>query len=168
MLLMPVPGAAPTGIDLRRDSSARSLYFQLKDARTAARASERAAEAAGEVGGLAAEWRTVFDIAQTSIAQHSKDLEIAAWLIESLARLEGFAGLELGFRLIETMVERYWPDLHSIDRDDLVSKVSPLAGLNGVGGEGALIQPIRMISLVPGRPFGSLALWHYQVARREL
>jgi len=168
MLLMPVPGAAPTGIDLRRDSSARSLYFQLKDARTAARASERAAEAAGEVGGLAAEWRTVFDIAQTSIAQHSKDLEIAAWLIEALARLEGFAGLELGFRLIETMVERHWPDLHSIDRDDIVSKVSPLAGLNGVGGEGALIQPIRMISLVPGRPFGSLALWHHQVARRDL
>ena len=82
MLLMPVPGEAPTGTDLRRDNSARSLYFQLKDARTAARASERAAEAAGEVGGLAAEWRTVFDIAQTSIAQHSKDLEIAAWLIE--------------------------------------------------------------------------------------
>lgn len=167
MLLMPVPGAAPTGTDLRTDSSAQSLYFQLKDARTAARTSERAAEAAGEVSGLAAEWRTVFDIAQTSIAQHSKDLEIAAWLIESLARLEGFAGLELGFGLIEGMVERYWPDLHSIDRDDVVSKVSPLAGLNGVGGEGALIQPIRMISFVPGRPFGSLALWHYQVARRD-
>jgi len=167
MLLMPVPGAAPTGTDLRTDGSTQSLYFQLKDARTAARASERAAEAAGEVGGLAAEWRTVFDIAQTSIAQHSKDLEIAAWLIESLARLEGFAGLELGFRLIEGMVERYWPDLHSIDRDDVASKVSPLAGLNGVGGEGALIQPIRMISFVPGRSFGSLALWHYQVARRD-
>jgi type VI secretion system protein ImpA len=167
MLLTPVPGVTPAGTDLRADSSARSLYFQLKDARTAARASERAAEAAGEVGGLAAEWRTVFDIAQTSIAQHSKDLEIAAWLIESLARLEGFAGLELGFRSIQAMVERYWPDLHSIDRDDIVSKVSPLAGLNGVDGEGTLIQPIRMISLVPGRPFGSLALWHYQVARRD-
>jgi type VI secretion system protein ImpA len=167
LLLMPVPGDAPTGTDLRADNSARSLYFQLKDARSAARANERAAEAAGEVGGLAAEWRTVSDIAQTSIAQHSKDLEIAAWLIESLARLEGFAGLELGFRLIEAMVERYWPELHSIDRDDVISKVSPLAGLNGVGGEGALIQPIRMISLVPGRPFGSLALWHYQVARRD-
>jgi type VI secretion system protein ImpA len=167
MLLMPVADDAPTGIDLRTDIGQRSVYVRLKDARTSARASEREAEAAGTPMSVAAEWRTVFELAEVGLAQHSKDLEIAAWLIEALVRLEGFAGLELGFRLVQGLVDRYWPDLHSVDRDDVSGKVSPLTGLNGVGGEGTLIQPIRMVSLVPGRPFGSFCLWEHQVARRD-
>jgi type VI secretion system protein ImpA len=167
LLLMPVADGAPTGIDLRTDTGHQSLYFRLKDARTAARAGERAAEAAGEPTGVPAEWRTVHELAQASLAQHSKDLEIAAWLTEALVRLEGFAGLELGFRLIHGLIDRYWADLHSVDRGDVAGKISPLAGLNGAGGEGTLIQPIRMVPLASGRPFGSLALWHHQVARRD-
>jgi type VI secretion system protein ImpA len=167
MLLMPIADDAPTGIDLRTDISQQSLYVRLKYARTAARANERAAEAAGDPLSVPAEWRTVSELAQVSLARHSKDLEIAAWLMESLVRLEGFAGLDLGFRLVEGLVDRYWPDLHSVDQDDACGKVSPLAGLNGIGGEGTLIQPIRMISLVPGRPFGNFCLWEHQVARRD-
>ena len=167
MLLMPVEEGAPGGVDLRADSGQQSLYFRLKDARTTARVNERAAEATGETSAIPTEWRTVCDLGQTILARHSKDLEVASWLVEALVRLEGFAGLELGFKLLEGLVDRYWPDLHSLDREDVAGKVSPLAVLNGIGREGTLVQPIRMVSLIPGRPFGSLSLWHHQLARRD-
>jgi type VI secretion system protein ImpA len=167
ILLMPLQEGAPSGVDVRADSGQQSLYFRLKDARTTARANERAAEATGETTAIPTEWRTVCELGQTILARHSKDLEVASWLVEALVRLEGFAGLELGFKLLEGLVGGYWPDLHSIDRGDVASKVSPLAVLNGIGREGTLVQPIRMVSLIPGRPFGSLSLWHHQLARRD-
>ncbi|KMO40351.1 hypothetical protein VQ03_14210 [Methylobacterium tarhaniae] len=94
------------------------------------------------------------------VLARSKDLEVAAWLVEALVRLEGFSGLATGFALIDGLVDRYWPDLHSVDEDDAEGRLSPLAGLNGVGAEGVLIQPIRMVPLVPGHPYGTHALWH--------
>jgi type VI secretion system protein ImpA len=166
-LLMPVAERAPNGVDLRVDSGQQSLYFCLKEARTTARVNERAAEATGETSAIPVEWRTVYELGQTILTRHSKDLEVATWLVEALVRLEGFAGLELGFKLLEGLVDRYWADLHSLDREDVAGKVSPLAVLNGIGREGTLVQPIRMVSLIPGRPFGSLSLWHHQLAQRD-
>jgi type VI secretion system protein ImpA len=167
VLLMPVAEGTPSGTDLRADIGQQSLYFRLKDARTTARVNERAAEATGETTAIPVEWRTVCELGQTILARHSKDLEVATWLIEALVRLEGFAGLELGFKLLEGLVDRYWADLYSIDRDDVAGKVSPLAVLNGIGREGTLVQPIRMVSLIPGRPFGNVSLWHHQLAQRN-
>src|SRR5262245_31801400 len=167
MLLMPVTEGAPTGVDLRADSSQQSLYFGSKDARTTARVNGRAAGATGETTAIPVEWRTVCELGQAILTRHSKDLEVATWLVEALVRLEGFAGLELGFKLLEGLVDRYWTDLHSIDREDIAGKISPLAVLNGVGREGTLVQPIRMASLIPERPFGTLSLWHDQLARRD-
>ncbi len=149
----------PVGPDMRSDISGSSTYLQLKDARSQARAAERAAEAAGEPTAVPAAWATVRDLAGELLAR-SKDLEVAAWLIEALARLDGFAGLAFGFALVDGLIDRYWPDLHSVDEDDAEGRLTPLAGLNGIGGEGVLIQPIRMIPLVPGHPYGTHALWH--------
>jgi type VI secretion system protein ImpA len=168
ILLTPLDPGMPAGIDLRSETGHDALYFRLKDARTAARAGERAAEASGDSpSAIVSEWRTVLELAQTALSRRSKDLEIAAWMIEALVRLHGFAGLELGFRLAQGLIERFWSDLHSVEREEVAGKVSPLSGLNGIGGEGTLIQPIRMVSLLPGRPFGTFSLWHHQLARRD-
>ncbi|BAQ47412.1 MULTISPECIES: type VI secretion system protein TssA [Methylobacterium] len=155
----------PVGPDIRADISGSSAYLQLKDARSQARAAERAAEAAGEPTAVPTAWAAVRDLAGALLTR-SKDLEVAAWLIEALARIEGFSGLALGFALVDGLIDRYWPDLHSVDEDDAEGRLTPLAGLNGVGGEGVLIQPIRMIPLVPGYPYGTHALWHAQSGGR--
>jgi type VI secretion system protein ImpA len=167
MLLMPVGEGMPAGGDLRTDSGQQSDYFRLKDARTTARNNERVAEASGETASIAAEWRTVCELGEAILTRQSKDLEVATWLVEALVRLEGFAGLEFGFKLLEGLVDRYWADLNSLDHQDVAAKVSPLAVLNGIGREGTLVQPIRMVSLIPGRSFGSLSLWHHQLAQRD-
>lgn len=165
-LLKPIPGDHPAGGDLREETGINSLYFKLKDARAQARTIERATEAAGDAPTVPLEWQTVRALAIEALQHRSKDLEVAAWLIEALLRLEDFAGLAASFVLVKRMAETFWP-LHSIDEDDTAGRVSPLAGLNGMGGDGALIQPIRMVCLMPGGTFGSNALWHLSRVQKE-
>ncbi len=160
-LLKPIAGGAQAGADLRGEGGLTSLYFRLKDARAQARTIERANEASEESAVVPHEWQVVQALAIEAIQTRSKDIEIAGWLIEALSRLEGFVGLEQGFNLARGLLERYWPEVHSIDEDDAAGRIAPLAGLNGIGAEGALIQPIRMVPLFPDASFGINALWHW-------
>lgn len=163
-LLSPISDAAPTGIDLREDSSPQSIYYKLKDARSTARAAERRAETEGGAVGMLPEWRTVFDLSQDALAHKSKDLEVACWLIEAAVRHHGFAGLRDGFSLLQQMIEKYWDGLHSLqDEEGMATFVAPLSGLNGVEGEGTLIQPIRKVPITAGEP-GPYAAYHYDQA----
>ena len=166
-LAEPFDGLLPSGVDVRQDAAARPIYLRLKDARAQARTAERTAEAAGDPVVVPPAWATVRALAVELLGAHAKDLEVAAWLIEALVRLDGFAGLARGFRLTEALVARFWPDVRSNDEDDAQGRVSPLAGLNGIGGEGALIQPIRMVALLPASPYGANALWHLLRLQRE-
>ena len=160
-LLKPIEGGARAGADLRGEGGLNSLYFRLKDARAQARTIERASEAGDEAPSVPTEWRTVHSLALEALETRTKDIEIAGWLTEALVRLEGFAGLEQGFNVTRGLIEHYWPELHSIDEDDAAGRIAPLAGLNGIGGEGALVQPIRMVPLLPGASYGTNALWHW-------
>lgn len=166
-LLKPIEGDDPAGPDLRVETGINSLYFKVKDARAQARTIERAIEAAGEQPTVPLEWQTVRALAVEALQHRSKDIEIAAWLLEALLRLEDFAGLATGFVLIRRLAETFWPGLHSIDEDDVAGRVSPLSGLNGMGSDGALVQPIRMVCLLPGGSYGSNALWHLPRVQKE-
>jgi type VI secretion system protein ImpA len=165
-LLAPVPGDKPTGIDLRLDANPASDYYKLKDARFAARAKERETDAGVDVGDLP-EWRTILDLAPKVLTTQSKDLEVAAWLVEALLRRHNFAGLRDGFRLLRGMVETYWDGLYPLpDEDGVEGKVAPLTALNGEGADGTLIQPIRKVWLTDGRDPGPFAAWHYEQAQK--
>src|SRR5215813_4925406 len=169
-LLAPITGDKPTGVDLRADGNPTSVYYKLKDARFAARAKERDLEAdpaaAAAAPELLPEWRTILDGAPTILSEQSKDLEIAAWLIEALARRNGFAGLRDGFHLARGLIEKYWDGLYPVpDEDGIAAKVAPLTALNGEGADGTLIQPLRRIPLTEGKDPGPFATWHYEQAR---
>jgi type VI secretion system protein ImpA len=165
-LLAPIPGDKPTGVDLRADSNPASDYFKLKDSRFAARAKEREIDAGAEVGDLP-EWRTIMELAPKLLTTQTKDLEIAAWLVEALLRRHGPAGLRDGFRLLRGLVEKYWDGLYPLpDEDGMAAKVAPLTALNGEGADGTLIQPIRKIWLTDGRDPGPFAAWHYEQAQK--
>src|SRR5262245_49292994 len=107
-LLAPIPGDKPTGVDLRADGNPNSDYYKLKDARFAARAKERELEsdpaAAAAAPDQLPEWRAILDGAPKVLAEQSKDLEVAAWLVEALVRRYGFVGLRDGFRLTRGLV----------------------------------------------------------------
>ena len=165
-LLAPIEGDNPAGVDLREDVSPTSDYYQVKDARSAARAAERSHDADDEPGGaLPDEWRTILQTAPDIIQTKAKDLEITSWLIEALLRAHGYAGLRDGFKLAAGLVENFWDGLYPLeDEDGVETKVAPLSGLNGEGADGTLIQPIRKVLITDGASFGPFAAWHYDQA----
>ncbi|HEX7760607.1 MAG TPA: type VI secretion system protein TssA [Caulobacteraceae bacterium] len=164
-MLAPVSEAAPAGVDLRQDSSPTSPYFQLKDARSAARRAERAADEGGEDRPIP-EWQTILTLAPQLLAGQSKDLEITAWYIEALLRSHGFAGLRDGFALATGLIDRFWDSFHSLqDEDGLVTRMAPLAGLNGVEADGTLIQPLRKAPItVANGEHDALSYYDYEQA----
>jgi len=165
-LIEPISDEHPTGVDLRSDTSATSLYYQIKDARQAARSAERRGMD-GEEGRLASEdWQTVFRLGKHILKNHSKDLEITAWFVESLLRKHKIAGLHKGFILTKKLITKYWDNLYPIpDEDDgLETKVASFAGLNGIESPGSLILPIAHTLLTEPGSVGPFALWQYKQA----
>lgn len=154
---------APAGANIREDVSPGSVYYRLKDARSAARAAERAATLDDEGSSLLPEWRLILDLAPQVLQETTKDLEVAAWFIEALVRAYGFAGLRDGFELSRRLVEGFWDGLYPMpDEDGMETRVAPFSGLNGEGGDGTLILPIRKITLSEGEP--SFSAWQYEQA----
>jgi type VI secretion system protein ImpA len=165
-LLSPIAGDGPGGIDLRLDPSPTSTYYSVKDARSTARAAERQRLLEGEQSDGAADWKPVLERGCAALAEKSKDLEIAAYVVEALLRLQGFAGLRDGFRLLRELVERFWEHLYPLpDEDGIDSRVAPLAGLNGEGSEGTLLGPLMSTPLTAGSSVGPYSYSDYQQAQ---
>jgi len=167
-LVAAIDGDNPAGVDLRETRSEE--YYQIKDARNAARAEERTAlrDETDPSAALAA-WRSVQELSPQVLREQSKDLEVCTWYIEALVRSEGFTGLRQGITLVNRMVEEYWEQLYPLpDEDGMETKVAPLTGLNGDGIEGTLIGPIRNLEITAADSFSgdfsAFSLWQYQQA----
>jgi type VI secretion system protein ImpA len=163
-LRKPIDEPAIAGHDIRTGPRVE-LYYRLKDARSAARAEERSLSP-GEPFRLSPAWDEVRALCIEALSTLTSDIEILAWLAEAELRLNGFAGLAQVFDLTAFLVRDRFELLHSIDAEDMSDKVAPLTGLNGVGGEGTLIQPIRLAPLIPGRNFFTSSLWDFQLSQR--
>jgi len=166
-LLAPILGENPAGKPLREQVSHDSIYYKLKDARSAARAAEWSLLFSDESGAAQQQpdWRPILQSAPKVLAEQSKDLEVTGWLIEALAREHGFAGLRDGFRLARGLVEGFWDGLYPLpDEEGMSTRVAPLAALNGVDGDGVLIAPILSapITQVGGR--GAVSVQDYRQA----
>lgn len=160
-LLRPISPERPAGVELKEDPVLSPTYFKVKDARETARGAERKqaqALSAGETeAGGEPDWRRVLDLTTAALADHSKDLWIAAWLIEALVRLHGFAGLRDGFRLVRELSEGFWDDIHPRPDDEgYATTVAQLTGLNGDDSQGALLAPIAAIPLTASPTYGNL------------
>jgi len=179
-LLAPIADAAPAGTDLRQDFSSNSLYYRLRDARAEARTSERAIESGGLASGPAeggasvhdltaaalANWRIVRELATEALSSDSKDLEIATWLTEALLRTDGLVGLAAGCRLLAGLADGFWDEFFpQPDEDGLAGRLACVAGLNGMGGAGTLVQPLRRIRLFERGDGTPLELWQYEQSR---
>ncbi|WP_226643367.1 type VI secretion system protein TssA [Microbulbifer variabilis] len=165
-LTAPVSAESPVGEDIREDRSPTSDYYSIKDARNSARAAERSAMFDDTDSDLLAPWRDVAKAAEKILSKKSKDLEVASWYTEALIRLQGFSGLRDGFLLIEQLVTNFWDDLYPLpDEDGIETKVAPLTGLNGDGGDGTLMMPIRSAPITPEGDYGDFSFFQHQQAR---
>lgn len=144
--------------------SADSPFLQMKDARSAARRKERAADIDADSPSARDDWADVAELGFRILSKQGKDLEAASWMIEALLRLDGFAGLYTGFIVAAGLVRQFWDGVFPLpDEDGNDGRLSPFVMLNGLGGEGALIQPIRKVALTAGaEPF---SFWQYEQAQ---
>ena len=166
-LLAPIPGDNLAGASVRTDFTPSSIYFKAKDARNAARTAEKQMlfEDEGAATTTRPDWRAVSKLCTQILAEQSKDLEVASWLIEALVREEGFAGLRDGFRLVRSLIEQFWDVLYPLpDEDGVLTRVAPLAGLNGEESPGALITPINNVPITEPGDIRALAVSDYRQA----
>ncbi|NQU23382.1 MAG: type VI secretion system protein TssA [Candidatus Nealsonbacteria bacterium] len=171
-LLAPIAGENPAGENLREDPAYDSLYNQIAAARNRAGEAERDALRDGKGPDLLRndpkDWQPILELGCEAISHRSKDLKVAAFLIEALVRVHGFAGLRDGFRLVRKLAEDFWDGLYPRpDEDGVITRMAPLTALNGEDGPGTLIRPITKVALTQGRVYGPFSLLHHRTAAQS-
>ena len=169
-LLAPIPGDAPAGVDIREDYSAQSPYSRLRDARSEARDAEKLLDAGNpDAADPTPLWRTVRDLAQKTLRETAKDLEVAAWMTEAMIRSFGLLGLAAGARTISGLAEKYWDTIYPLPSEEygLEDRIAPVQGLNGQDGGGSLMQPLNKIALFD-RPDGTPIAYYQYLASEQM
>jgi type VI secretion system protein ImpA len=119
-ILNPIPGDNPSGADLRY----APVYDKIKEAR---REDDALNQGAWQRERKVADHTTVIKLIQETIATQSKDLQLAAWLAESLVKTKGFSGLLDGLELCRGMIEKFWDTLYpELDDGDAEFRAAPL------------------------------------------
>lgn len=124
-LLAPIPGASPGGEDLS--------YAPEFDAIRAARRSDDPLLAQGEweTEIKTANWVRVRSLCDEVLRTRSKDFQVACWYAEAAARIDGFAGLDRGLRVVLSLLTDYWEFAHpALDPADLDERAGKIEWLN--------------------------------------
>ncbi len=160
-LLQPISAENPTGEEL---TSVSPEFDSLKSAFSAAKVAERkmreeliAAGSEGLANIDAPEWSDVTRQAETLLRERSKDLRVAAWLIEGLMRQHGFAGVRDGLALFEELCLRYWPTIHPAPTAEDGHR-DTVAQFGGLIGESSLIplNEIPITASASGEAYSSI------------
>ena len=119
-LLNPIPGANPSGKNLRWTPD----FEKIKEAR---RRDDTASRGEWKFQLKEADYRAVIKLANEALATKTKDLLIAAWLTEALVQEEGFPGLTSGLDLLYGLVENFWDTVYPEAEDgDVELRAAPL------------------------------------------
>ena len=123
-ILAPIPGDNPAGEDLRYTA----IYEELKEAR---RADDPLDRGDWQRDIKTADWNRIIAIATEALSNRTKDLQIAAFLVEAVSNTEGFAGVATGLNIITGFLQEFWDHLYpQIEEDDLEYRIGPLEFLN--------------------------------------
>src|SRR5713226_1760120 len=98
-LLTAIPGDQPAGESLQYSG----LFDEIREAR---RSDDNLAQGDWEREPKTPEWPKVIELSTEALATKTKDLQIAAWLVEAIVELYGFAGLHDGLKLIRGLHEQ--------------------------------------------------------------
>jgi type VI secretion system protein ImpA len=123
-LLAPVSADHPAGEDLRYSE----VYDQIKEARREEDSS--LPQGVWQTEPKRADWPAVSALCADALATRSKDLQLAAWLLEARFYEEGLPGVQAGLGLLRELCTRYWEDLFPGGPADLEARLSPIHWLN--------------------------------------
>lgn len=138
-LLTVISETQPGGISLRYDP----VRDKIKEAR---REELETPQGAWKTEFKTADWGLVVRLAGDAIAQRSKDLQLAVWLVDAQVRRDGFSALGPGFDFLRGLLDGFWESLYpEIEDGDLEERAGPLSWL-GL----KLEEPLRMLPLAAG------------------
>ena len=166
-LLEPIQAGLPAGLDMRWTPE----WDRLRDARRSDDGLETGKWQKRER--KTADWRLVHDLAASMLRDQSKDLQVAMWLTEAKLKLEGFAGLRDGLRLIRELMDRYWDrGLYPAIEDGPEDRSGPFEWLNSKLVDSIAAIPITarddggrdysFIDLQDARRTGSAKTWQLE------
>ncbi len=123
-ILTPILGKNPTGESLRYTSA----YDDIKEAR---RADDMLDMGEWQHEVKRSDWDRVVELAIDALTNRTKDLQIAAWLVEALAATDGFEGVGKGLHVMRGFLSEFWDHVYpEIEDDDLDFRAGPLEFLN--------------------------------------
>ena len=142
-LMAPLSGENPAGEDMGFSAE----YDAIKEARRADDPNLPQGDWQQKL--KVAEWPKTRDLTLDVLTAKSKDLQIACWLTEALAHLNGFQGVSTGLEIIRRLLVEYWESLYpEMEDDDLEERASKLAWLND--NLPSVIHEISLTSLAAG------------------
>ncbi len=100
-LLEPISGDNPGGTDV----SFSEAYDEIREARR--QDDPSLAQGEWETSLKVAQWPRVKALSEAILSEQSKDIQVAAWYTEAMARQNGFAGLTMGLQVLDSIVPSY-------------------------------------------------------------
>lgn len=120
-MLQPVSDESPSGENLRYSG----LYDEITEAR---RADDDLNQGDWQTELKVADFRKVIELAVDALTSKTRDLQIAAWLSESLIKQYGFAGLRDSMKLLTGLQVNFWDTLHpEVDEGDMEGRANAIA-----------------------------------------
>lgn len=136
-LLKPCPGNDPAGMDIRYET----VYDEIIELRRSEEDLPFDDWVRSDV--KKADWKAVLELTQEILIRESKDLKVALWLWEALARHYGFAGLRDGCVVVTRLMEEYWQGLYPrIEDGDLEERIGLIVWIARVLSEWLHLAPL--------------------------
>jgi type VI secretion system ImpA family protein len=111
-----------------------------------------------------ADWESVESICAEALAKRSKDLQLAAWLLEAWIQLDGIGGAARGLELMQRLCVAYWDGMYPALDTEMTARLAPVQWVNE-----KLPRRLRLLNLtqptIDDIPLFSLADWDVAVQR---
>ena len=153
-ILSPISQEMPAGRDLRTTS----VYAAIRNARSEEDPSLPLGAWEREL--KRAQWSEVSNMALRALLQDSKDLQLAAWLLEAQIHVQGFKALKPCFIIIRNLYQAYWDKLYPADleqRDNIFRWIAE-----------KLLPPLRSTPITARTADSAAYVWaDWEQARRN-
>jgi type VI secretion system protein ImpA len=124
VLLQPISEESPSGESLRYSG----IYDEIAEAR---RADDGLNQGDWKTDQKLADYGKVIELGVNALTSQSKDLQIAVWLSEAIARKHGFAGFRDALLLLAGLQEHFWETIHpEIDEGDMEGRANAISWLD--------------------------------------
>ncbi|HYL98381.1 MAG TPA: type VI secretion system protein TssA, partial [Blastocatellia bacterium] len=114
-----------------------------------------------------ADWAKVVTVSTDALINRTKDLQIAAWLAEALAKLHGLSGVRDGLAISRGLVEHFWEHLYpEIDEENLEARANALEWMSG-----DMANAVRMATIgksITGNEYSYLDYQEYNTRLRSI